>query len=108
VPPAFAGGYMTNSAGQKEIRMRISTLLTLGILTAAGSGCMSDVKPSNGGKTFSYDCSGLAKGWGDCSEKANAQCGVRNYTVVSQDGDAEAKGASGNTEMKRTMVVSCR
>jgi hypothetical protein len=88
--------------------MRISILLTLGILAVAGTGCMSDTKSNAAGKTFTYDCSGLGKGWGDCTEKAEAQCGVRNYTVVSQNGDAAGKGASGNTEMKRTLVVSCK
>ena len=88
--------------------MRVSTLLTLGVLAAAGTGCMSDLKSSNGGKTFSYDCSGLGKGWGDCTEKADAQCGLHSYTIVSRNGDAEGKGAGGNTEMKRTLVVSCK
>ena len=87
--------------------MRVFTLLTLGVLAAAGTGCMSGVKSSDGA-TFTYDCSGLGKGWGDCTEKADAQCGARNYTIVSQKGDAGEKGASGNTEMKRTLVVSCK
>lgn len=88
--------------------MRVFTLLTLGVLAVAGTGCMSEVKSSDGAKTFTYDCSGLGKGWGDCTEQADAQCGVRNYTIVSQKGAAEDKGASGNTEMKRTLVVSCK
>jgi hypothetical protein len=87
--------------------MRMLVPLMIAAVAAASAGCMGDVKSSNGARTFSYDCSGLGKGWGDCSEKANAQCGVRNYTVVSQVGDAEGKGTGGNTEMKRTMVVSC-
>ena len=88
--------------------MRIFALLILGVLATAGTGCMSDVKSSNEAKTFTYDCSGLGKGWGDCTEKADTQCGAHHYTTVSQNGDAENKGASGNTEMKRTLVVSCK
>ncbi|GAC1412814.1 MAG: hypothetical protein NVSMB6_14710 [Burkholderiaceae bacterium] len=88
--------------------MRISALLTFGAFVAASTGCMSDVKSSNVAKTFTYDCSGLGKGWGDCAEKADAQCGPHNYTTVSRNGDTENKGASGNTEMKRTLVVSCK
>jgi hypothetical protein len=87
--------------------MRISTVLTLAVFAVASTGCMSDVKSSSGGKTLSYDCSGLGKGWGDCTEKADAQCGARKYTIVSRNGDVDAKGAAGNTEMKRTLVVSC-
>ena len=87
--------------------MRILVLLTLGILAATGAGCMSEVKSSKPAKTLTYDCSGLGKGWGDCTEKADAQCGVHNYTIVSQNGEAEGKGSSGSTEMKRTLVISC-
>jgi hypothetical protein len=86
--------------------MRAFTLLTLGVLAAAGSGCTNSVKPAE--QTFSYDCSGLGKGWGDCTAKADAQCGAHNYTTISQKGDAEGKSASGNTEMKRTLVVACK
>jgi hypothetical protein len=85
--------------------MRTLFLMTLSALAAVATGCMSDVRSS--GKSFTYDCSGLGKGWGDCAEKADAQCGAHNYTVVSRTGEAEGKGSSGNTEMKRTMVVSC-
>jgi len=87
--------------------MRIYTVLTLAALAAAGAGCTSSVKPSEP-LTFTYDCSGLGKGWGDCNEKADAQCGAHNYTIVSQKGDAEGKNTSGNTEMRRTLVVTCK
>jgi hypothetical protein len=88
--------------------MRLFTLLTLGVLTLAGTGCMDNVKSSDGAKTLTYDCSGPGRGWGDCTEQADAQCGARNYTILSQTADAEDKGAGGNTEMKRTLVVSCK
>jgi len=86
--------------------MRVFTLLALGFLAAAATGCTNNTKPT--AQTFTYDCSGLGKGWGDCTEKADAQCGAHNYTTVSQKGDAEGKGTSGNTEMKRTLVVTCK
>ena len=93
--------------------MRILFVLTLGVFAATG-GCMSDAKsssngarPSNGAHTLTYDCSGLGKGWGDCTEKAEAQCGVHNYTIVSQNGEAQERGTGGNSEMKRTLAVSC-
>lgn len=89
--------------------MRMSILLlTLGTFVVASTGCMSEVKSSGRAKMLSYDCSGIGNGWGDCTEKADAQCGTRNYTIVSKDGDAEGKGPRGNTEMKRTLVVSCK
>lgn len=81
------------------------TLLLPILVALAVAGCMSNAKPTD--VTHSYDCSGLGKGWGDCTQKADAQCGANNYTVVSRSGEADDKGSSGNSEMKRTMVVSC-
>jgi hypothetical protein len=104
-PKVGAAGKWT--IGQKEILMRTLFLLTLTTLAAAATGCMSEVKSSDSGKTYTYDCSGLGKGWGDCSAKADAECGAHNYAVVSRTGEADEKSSSGNTEMKRTMVVSC-
>ena len=86
--------------------MRTLFLLTLSTLAIAATGCMSEVKSSD--KTLTYDCSGLGKGWGDCTQKADAECGANNYTVVSRTGAADEKGSSGNTEMKRTLVISCK
>ncbi len=87
--------------------MRAFVPFTVLSLVAACGGCMSDVQPSNAGKTFTYDCSGAGHGWGDCTDKATAQCGSHNYTTVSQDGGAQDKGAGG-TEMKRVLVVTCK
>lgn len=88
--------------------MRASAALTILSLVVACSGCMSDVQPSNAGKTFTYDCSGAGHGWGDCTDKATAQCGSHNYTTVSQDGGAQDKGGGASTEMKRVLVVTCK
>ena len=82
--------------------MRLYTFTGLLIAAALASGCMSNVKDG-----FSYDCSGAGKGWGDCHAKADAQCGANNYTVISGEGGAQAKD-SGNTEMKRVLVVKCK
>jgi len=85
--------------------MRVRTLLILGILALAGTGCMSDANTHR--KTLTFDCSGMGKGWGDCTEKADAQCGANKYAVVSREGAAEGKNDDRNTQMKRTLVVSC-
>jgi hypothetical protein len=85
--------------------MRTCICILVAALGASMAGCMSATKS---GASFSYDCSGAGKGWGDCHQKADAQCGANNYTVVSGEGDASAKAAGGNTEMKRTLVVTCK
>jgi hypothetical protein len=90
-----------------EVFMRAYTMLTLTVLVAAVAGCSMGQSHSNSPQTFTYDCSGLGKGFGDCTEKATAQCGSRGFNVVSQTGDAAPSG-NGSTEMKRTLVVSCK
>lgn len=75
------------------------------IAAVAVAGCMSGTRT---GGNFSYDCSGAGHGWGECREKADAQCGTNNYTVVSGEGGAVATGPVGNTEMKRVLVVACK
>jgi hypothetical protein len=77
-------------------------------LAALASGCMSDSPRSSGGKTHTYDCSGAGKGWGDCTAKADAECGANNYTTVAQNGDAGASASSGKSEMKRSLVITCK
>lgn len=81
------------------------TVLLSIVLTLAATGCMSNTRTSDA--SHSYDCSGLGKGWGDCTQKADAECGANHYTVVSRNGEANGKNDSGNSEMKRTMVVTC-
>jgi hypothetical protein len=85
--------------------MRMPILLILGVLAVAATGCMHDAKTH--GNTLTFDCSGTGKGWGDCTEKADAQCGAHKYAVVSREGAAEGKNDDRNTEMKRTLVVTC-
>ncbi len=82
--------------------MRAHDMLSLILLTTTVVGCSMGEPRAHGPHTFTYDCSGLGKGFGDCDEKAAAQCGKQGYDVVSRTGD------SVNNEMKRTMVVSCR
>jgi hypothetical protein len=75
------------------------------LLAAAASGCASDGHGS--GRRLSFNCSGAGKGWDDCSKQADAQCGANGYTVVARNIDSVST-ASGTSEMKRELVVSCR
>jgi hypothetical protein len=102
---SFKGWCVQDAPNKWEAVMRICICILLAALAAGTAGCMSDTKS---GRSFTYDCSGAGKGWGDCHQKADAQCGANNYTVVSGEGDATAKAPGGNTEMKRTLVVTCR
>jgi hypothetical protein len=85
--------------------MRAHASFTLAVLVASMASCSSDQSRP---QTHTYDCSGPGNGFGDCTEKAKAQCGSRGCNIVSQTDDAAAPSGSGTTEMKRTLVVSCK
>lgn len=82
-------------------------MICLVALAVSAAGCMAGAK-TGADRTYTYDCSGAGKGWSDCTDKADAQCGAHNYSTVSQTGGADGKAAGSNTEMKRTLVVACK
>lgn len=88
--------------------MRTIPILLILLFAASAAGCMTNTKSSDGDKTFTFDCSGTGKGWGDCSDQASAKCGNHNFNIISQIGNADGQGPTGNSEMKRTLVVSCK
>ncbi len=76
------------------------------VATVTVSGCASDGH-SNTGRHLSFNCSGVGKGWDDCTKQADSQCGAKGYDVVARNIDS-ATSASGTNEMKRELVVSCK
>jgi hypothetical protein len=90
-----------------EITMRMYTCIVALVFGLAGSGCMSDTRTTSTTRN-SYDCSGTGKGWDDCTRQADAQCGTNNYSVISGKGDVRDTAPGGNSEMKRTLVVTCK
>ena len=86
--------------------MRTSSLLFVLSIASLGTGCAMTGKTTSG-KTMTYDCSGVGKGWDDCTKQADAQCGANSYTVVSRKIDSQST-TSGTSEMSRVLTVSCK
>lgn len=84
------------------------------------SACASASKTygPDGREAYSINCSGAARSWGMCMEKAGDICGSRGYSVISAVGDvgnlAIASATTQNANlvagsvMSRSMIVSCR
>lgn len=80
------------------------------------SGCASASKTygPDGKEAFSINCSGLARTWGMCFEKAGDLCGTRGYEVVGQGSDHGAvvsvnpSGGFGGTTISRSLLVKCK
>ena len=83
--------------------MRIVSILLLAAATLAG--CATD--NHRGGNQVSFNCSGAGTGWDDCTKQADAKCGAKGYDVVKRNIDS-VTGASGTSEMKRELVVTCK
>jgi hypothetical protein len=82
--------------------MRFFSIL---LLTAAVSGCAND--GHRNGSHLSFNCSGADKGWDDCSKQADVQCGANGYSIIARNIDSVST-ASGSSEMKRELVVTCK
>lgn len=93
----------------------LSIAAVLGLLAALG-GCASSSQTfgPDGRVTHSINCSGTARNWGMCEQKAGELCGAKGYDIVSRSSDtgAMASGGSGNffatTTHSRTMLVACK
>jgi hypothetical protein len=81
------------------------TLLVLFVVAMASLAASCATK--GGVKTMTYDCSGVGKGWDDCTKQADAQCGAKGYDIVTRKIDSQ-NTASGTSEMSRVLTVSCK
>ncbi|MCA7083423.1 hypothetical protein K7G19_07395 [Cupriavidus sp. DB3] len=95
------------------------TIAALGIAALLG-GCAtaSETYAPDGRKAYSLNCSGLARTWGHCLEKAGDLCGDKGYDILSGNSDRGtfASGSasqtfasfSGGSTISRSMLVACK
>jgi hypothetical protein len=82
----------------------------------AMSGCAtaSTTYGPNGRPAYSLNCSGLARSWGMCYEKAGELCGTKGYDVVGQGSDRGAivsvnpSGGFGGSTISRSLLIECK
>jgi len=87
-------------------------------LALAGCATASKTYGPDGREAYSINCSGTARSWGMCMEKAGDLCGAKGYSVITAVGDVGnlAVGTATTTNanlvagsvMSRSMVVSCK
>jgi hypothetical protein len=88
------------------------------VLTAAIAlaGCASSSKTygPDGKEAYSINCSGWARTWGMCYEKAGDLCGTKGYEVIGQGSDRGAlasvnpSGGFAGSTISRSLMVKCR
>jgi|SRR5882724_1705471 len=80
------------------------------------SGCASASKTygPDGREVFVLNCSGWARSWGMCYEKAGELCGPRGYQVIGRDEQNSMIGSAGGGSamvapvQHRNMMISCK
>ena len=88
------------------------------VLALAGCASSSQTYGPDGEVAYNLNCSGLARTWGACLEKAGDICQTKGYRIISSSADTGAliaASATGNTAslgggttISRSMVVSCK
>ncbi|MFK4444665.1 hypothetical protein ABH944_004831 [Caballeronia udeis] len=93
----------------------MKTMIALGacaLLSACASS--STTYGADGKPAYSLNCSGLARSWGTCLEKAGDLCGTRGYNILQSSAESAAvfgggsSGFAGGTTLGRSMVVECK
>ena len=92
--------------------MRAFRLIVVPPVVALLTSCanVSDTYGPDGSRAHSIDCSGAARTWSMCFEKAGEICTTRGYEVLTRTGDqgAVVSGSFGSTVMTRGMVIKCK
>jgi hypothetical protein len=91
--------------------MRYTVLLAI-LLTGCASS--SPTYTASGKQGHSINCSGTARNWGHCLEKAGEICGARGYDVLDRSDQrgavvgANSQGLFATSTFNRTMVIACK
>ena len=94
--------------------MRNATIALATVILLSGCVSASKTYGPDGKEAFSINCSGLARTWGMCYEKAGDLCGAKGYEVIGQGGDHGAvvsvnqSGGFGGSMISRSLLVKCR
>lgn len=84
------------------------------VILLSGCASASSTYGPDGKEAFVINCSGLARNWGMCYEKAGNLRATKGYEVIGQGGDSGAVGSvnpSGGfagSVISRTLLVKCK
>ena len=70
--------------------MRLITVVLAAAVLAGGCASAHQTYTSDGKVGHSLNCSGTARNWGMCYEKAGELCGAKGYDVLQKSGEQGA------------------
>lgn len=92
-----------------------AVVMVVGLTACASS---SQTYGPDGEVAYNLNCSGLARTWGACLEKAGDICQQKGYKILSSSGETAALIAAsisgnngsmvGGTGISRSMVIACK
>lgn len=94
----------------KNARMALITTVIL----LSGCASVSRTYGPDGKEAFVINCSGLARNWGMCYEKAGNLCATKGYEVIGGGSDSGAvasvspSGGFAGSVISRTLLVKCK
>lgn len=94
-------------------RARIG-LVALVVLAATGCASSSKTYLADGRPGYALNCSGTARNWGMCEQKAGELCGSSGYDVATRSSDqgfiaaGSSNGFSAGSTISRTMTIACK
>ena len=106
--------YVGNVTEVQPMRMFAIILPIIMLSVLAGCASSSTTYGPDGRSAHTINCSGLARTWGACYEKAGDLCGSAGYDVMDRDTDQGAlitgnrNGFTGGVSNSRSLVVACR
>lgn len=93
-------------------------LLILPVITLIGCASATKTYAPDGRVAYSIDCSGTARNWGMCYEKAGEICKEKGYDTIMVNGEQGASvggyanqhnaGIYGSSLHFRTMAIACK
>ena len=90
-----------------------NTLATIPVFLLIGCASVSPTYTADGKQGFALTCSGTARNWGMCYEKAGEMCGTKGYKVLEKSDEHGAMASVDNTSAfatttnTRSMIIRC-
>ena len=92
----------------------MKTTIVFAALILTGCATSQETYTESGRPGYTIDCSGTARNWGMCYEKAGNICRERGYDIVAGGSDQDAAivvsngNAAGHVKNNRSMVIQCK
>jgi hypothetical protein len=89
-------------------------ILVIPLLALVGCATVKESYAPDGRKSYTLNCSGLARGWDKCEAAAGDICQAKGYDIISRNQantstvGGTREGVFGTQNQERSMMVACK